>query len=169
MARAEAGEDVVIRRGTTAVVRLVPVSDPSPPPRSPVGALRGRIVIADDADELGPEWDPYPLTQLLLDTHPLLWALAGDGRLPAWLAEELDDDPSRFGVSDVTIWEIGIKRSTGKLEVPDDLPQIVEAFRFSRVPLERRQAWAVRSMPRHHDDPFDRLLLAQAQDLGIRS
>ncbi|MBA2348385.1 MAG: type II toxin-antitoxin system prevent-host-death family antitoxin [Solirubrobacterales bacterium] len=59
VARAERGEDVVIRRGATAVVRLVPVSDPPARPRSPVGALRGRIVIADDADELGPEWDPY--------------------------------------------------------------------------------------------------------------
>ncbi len=70
-------------------------------------------------------------------------------------------------MSDVTIWEIAIRRSTGKLEVPDDLPEIVGALGFSRVPLERRQAWAVRSMPRHHGDPFDRLLLAQATDLGI--
>lgn len=108
-----------------------------------------------------------PLRQLLLDTHPLLWTLAGDPRVPAWLAEEIEEDPSRFGVSDVTIWEIAIKRSTGKLHVPDELPEIVEALGFPRVPLERRQAWAVRSMPRQHGDPFDRLLLAQALDLGV--
>ncbi len=59
IARAEQGEEIVIRRGPTAVVRLVPVSDPPAPPRSPIGALKGRIVIADDADELGPEWDEY--------------------------------------------------------------------------------------------------------------
>ena len=59
IARAEAGEDVVIRRGATAVVRLVPVADPVTVPRSPIGALKGRIIIGEDFDELGPEWDPY--------------------------------------------------------------------------------------------------------------
>ena len=110
---------------------------------------------------------PLPLIRLLLDTHALLWALEGDPRLPGWLIGEIEDDPSRFGVSDVTVWEIAIKRSAGKLEVPEDLPEIVASLGFSRVPLERRQAWAVRSLPRHHGDPFDRLLLAQAEDLGI--
>lgn len=59
VARAERGEEVTIRRGPTPVVKLVAIKPPAAPRRSPVGALRGQIWIADDFDELGPEWDPY--------------------------------------------------------------------------------------------------------------
>jgi prevent-host-death family protein len=59
IARAEAGEEVTIRRGDRPVVRLVPVDPPDRPRRSPIGALAGRIRIAEDPDELGPEWEPY--------------------------------------------------------------------------------------------------------------
>lgn len=51
----------------------------------------------------------------LLDTHPLLWALSNDERIPSWLRDDIERDPSTFGVSDVSFWEIAIKRSTGKL------------------------------------------------------
>lgn len=103
----------------------------------------------------------------LLDTHPLLWALADDEHLPAWLRKDIDRDPARFGVSDACLWEIAIKRSTGKLRTPDDLPQIVAELGFSQVPITRAQVWAVRDLPFHHRDPFDRLLAAQARDLGV--
>lgn len=103
----------------------------------------------------------------LLDTHPLLWTLAGDPRLPATLAGEIDADPARFAVSDVSLWEIAIKRSTGRLAVPDDLPRIVDDLGFTAAPIQRRQAWAVGDLPFHHRDPFDRLLVAQARDLGV--
>jgi PIN domain nuclease of toxin-antitoxin system len=102
----------------------------------------------------------------LLDTQVLLWALAADERLPAWLGEAIDRDPAAFGVSDVCLWEIAIKRSTGKLRAPDDLPLVVTAVGFRQVSITRRQVWAVRDMRLHHRDPFDRLLVAQAQDLG---
>ncbi len=59
IAAAESGEDVVIRRGNRPVVRLVPVDPPDEPRRRVLGALAGQITIADDFDELGPEWDPY--------------------------------------------------------------------------------------------------------------
>ena len=103
----------------------------------------------------------------LLDTHPLLWALAADERLPRWLTEDLDEDPTAFGVSDVCLWEIAIKRSTGKLRTPGDLPQIIADLGFHHVSITRAQAWAVGDLPLHHRDPFDRLLVAQAQDLGV--
>jgi PIN domain nuclease of toxin-antitoxin system len=103
----------------------------------------------------------------LLDTHPLLWALADDERLPPWLREDIAKDPGSFGVSDACLWEIAIKRSTGKLRTPDDLPQIVAELGFHHVPITRSQVWAVRDLPFHHRDPFDRLLVAQARDLGI--
>lgn len=59
IAAAERGEEVTIRRGKTPVARIVAVSPPPEKRRSAVGALRGQIWIADDFDELGPEWDPY--------------------------------------------------------------------------------------------------------------
>lgn len=103
----------------------------------------------------------------LIDTHPLLWALSADARLPGWLTDEIDGDSSRFAVSDATMWEIAIKRSTGKLSTPDDLPEIISELGFAQVPITRRQAWSVRDLPLHHRDPFDRLLVAQARDLGL--
>lgn len=103
----------------------------------------------------------------LLDTQPLLWALTADDRLPTWLSEDIDSDPTMFGVSDLSLWEIAIKRSTGKLRTPDDLPRIVTDLGFAQVSITRSQVWSVRSLPFHHRDPFDRLLVAQARDLGV--
>jgi len=110
---------------------------------------------------------PLRLIAGLLDTHPLLWALAADDRLATWLSQDIERDPTRFGVSDVSLWEIAIKRSTGKLRTPDDLPQIVAELGFHQVSVTRTQVWAVRDLPFHHRDPFDRLLVAQARDLGV--
>lgn len=59
VARAERGEEVTIRRGSTPVVKLVAITPAAKTVRSPIGVLRDQIWIADDADELGPEWDPY--------------------------------------------------------------------------------------------------------------
>jgi PIN domain nuclease of toxin-antitoxin system len=102
----------------------------------------------------------------LLDTQVLLWALSGDDRLPAWLSEEIARNAPSFGVSDVSLWEIAIKCSTGKLRAPDDLPDVVAEVGFHQVSITSGQVWAVRNMPLHHRDPFDRLLIAQARDLG---
>ncbi len=59
IARAERGEEVTIRRGSRPVARIVALNPPERGRRSPIGALRGEIWIADDFDELGPEWQPY--------------------------------------------------------------------------------------------------------------
>lgn len=103
----------------------------------------------------------------LLDTHAVLWALSGDPRLPGSLADQLNAAPGQFLVSDVTFWEIAVKRSTGKLDVPDNLPALVSDLGFGALSITRRQAWAVRGLPLHHRDPFDRLLIVQAQDLDL--
>ena len=59
VARVERGEEVTIRRGHKPVAKLVAIEAPAASARSAFGALRGQITIADDFDELGPEWDPY--------------------------------------------------------------------------------------------------------------
>ncbi len=107
------------------------------------------------------------MTAALLDTQPLLWALADDPRLPAAIAERIRAEPEGYGVSDVCLWEIAIKRSIGKLRVPDDLPRAIAEIGFSQVAITRHQVWAVGNMPLHHRDPFDRLLVAQAMDLDL--
>lgn len=103
----------------------------------------------------------------LLDTQPLLWELAGDERVPGWLRDDIDRDPSRFGVSDVCLWEVAIKRSVGKLQTSADLPRTLADLGFARVAITRSQVWAVGDLPLHHRDPFDRLLIAQAQELSL--
>jgi PIN domain nuclease of toxin-antitoxin system len=103
----------------------------------------------------------------LLDTQALLWIFAGDDRLPVWLGHDIDRDPTSYGVSDVCLWEIAIKRSTGKLRTPDTLPQVIADVGFQHVEITRNQVWAVRDLPLHHRDPFDRLLVSQARELGV--
>ncbi len=65
-------------------------------------------------------------------------------------------------VSAVCVWEAAIKAALGKLDAPDDLPERIEQFAFERLPITDEHAWAVRSLPPVHADPFDRLLAAQA-------
>ena len=60
------------------------------------------------------------------------------------------------------IWEAAIKSPLGKLSVPDNLPERLAEFAFERLPVTDVHAWAVRALPPHHNDPFDRLLVAQA-------
>jgi PIN domain nuclease of toxin-antitoxin system len=65
-------------------------------------------------------------------------------------------------VSVASFWEIAIKAALGKLEAPDDLPERAERLGFELLPVTVEHAWQVRSLPHHHGDPFDRLLIAQA-------
>ena len=98
---------------------------------------------------------------LLLDTHALLWLLAGDPRVQGVRAA-IEDARAPVLVSAVCVWEAAIKSALGKLRVPDDLPQRLEQFAFERLPISDAHAWAVRALPPLHNDPFDRLLVAQA-------
>lgn len=66
-------------------------------------------------------------------------------------------------ISTANLWEIAIKSALGKLDAPDDLPQRVQELGFELLPVAPEHAWQVRSLPHHHGDPFDRLMIAQAQ------
>lgn len=102
------------------------------------------------------------MSRLLVDTHAVLWWLADDPALPAAARDAIADPANAPLVSTATLWEIAIKRSLGKLEVPDDLPGEIDSAGFTWLAVDERHAWEVRNLPRHHRDPFDRLLIAQA-------
>ncbi len=70
-------------------------------------------------------------------------------------------------MSIATVWEIGIKRGLGKLDAPDDLLDRIVENGFSWLAVDERHAWRASELPLHHRDPFDRLLVAQAQIEGI--
>ncbi len=65
-------------------------------------------------------------------------------------------------VSAVSVWEAAIRSASGKLSVPEDLPERLDEFAFERLAVTDAHAWAVRALPPVHNDPFDRLLAAQA-------
>jgi PIN domain nuclease of toxin-antitoxin system len=102
------------------------------------------------------------VSRLLVDTHALLWWLTDDAGLSDAAREALADPANEVLVSAASVWEIAIKRALGKLSAPDDLPDHIDAQGFGWLPVGPEHAWCVRDLPRHHGDPFDRLLAAQA-------
>ena len=106
--------------------------------------------------------------KLLLDTHVCLWSLSDPDRLGQRVADAIVDPDNEVHVSAVTAWEIAIKQSLGKLELPDAaerwLPAALTAAGIELVAVQPADALRVRALPWHHRDPFDRLLIAQAGD-----
>ncbi|MGK2852280.1 MAG: type II toxin-antitoxin system VapC family toxin [Candidatus Limnocylindrales bacterium] len=103
---------------------------------------------------------------LLLDAHALLWWLADDDGLAPAARRAIADPTSDVLVSAATVWEIGIKRSLGKLDAPADVLGAIEAAGFDGLPVTLADGDAAASLPPHHRDPFDRMLVAQAMRLG---
>ncbi|MFU8798221.1 MAG: type II toxin-antitoxin system VapC family toxin [Gammaproteobacteria bacterium] len=100
--------------------------------------------------------------RLLLDTHILLWWLNDHPALSKQTRTLIQHPDNTIIISTVTAWEITIKKSLGKLEAPDNLEEAVRASGFEILPIHFCHALAVGQLPRYHDDPFDRLLIAQA-------
>ena len=100
--------------------------------------------------------------RLLLDTHVLLWWLADDRRLGADHRALIADASNIVLISAMTVAEIAIKTSLGKLDAPDDLLPTLEAGGFDELTFDSRHAELLRTLPWHHRDPFDRMLIAQA-------
>ena len=109
--------------------------------------------------------------RVLLDTHVLLWWLDDDHRLPDSWRAVISDPRNDVLVSAVTVAEIAIKSSVGKLEAPADLLNALRISNLDTLPLQADHAAALRDLPWHHRDPFDRLLIAQAtvEDLAVAS
>jgi PIN domain nuclease of toxin-antitoxin system len=100
---------------------------------------------------------------LLLDTNALLWSLLEKERLSPGAANAIRDTANDVFVSVVSVWEIEIKRAKGKLHVPVDIEPSLATQGFNSLSIDLRHARAVESLPRHHRDPFDRMLVCQAQ------
>ena len=100
--------------------------------------------------------------KLLLDTHILLWLMQDAPQLgPA--ARRLVDQAETVHVSSVSLWEIAIKRSLGKLRLnPDALDDHLAASAVQPLAVNWAHARQLRALPAHHGDPFDRMLVAQA-------
>ncbi|HSK49916.1 MAG TPA: type II toxin-antitoxin system VapC family toxin [Solirubrobacterales bacterium] len=105
--------------------------------------------------------------RLLLDTHTLLWTLAEPGRLSKQALAAITAEDSDVFVSIVSPWEMAIAKARGRMNSPDDLEDRLEQNRFELVPIRMRHVRAIESMPHHHRDPFDRMLIAQAQVDGM--
>lgn len=99
---------------------------------------------------------------LLLDTHIVLWWLADDPALADDLKDRLDHEPSVY-VSVASIWEVAIKQAIGKLPGPADLPDRIRDSGFTPLPISSEHAMTAARLPPHHRDPFDRMLVAQAE------
>jgi PIN domain nuclease of toxin-antitoxin system len=102
--------------------------------------------------------------RLLLDTHAFLWWLQDSARLSAEARAAVADPRAEVHVSAASLWEVSIKMALGKLRVGEsDLPAEIEANGFAELPMTARHAWRAGRLPRHHEDPFDRMLAAQAE------
>ena len=103
---------------------------------------------------------------VLLDTHVLLWFQGLDRRLSPDIRNRIETGPERFFVSQISLWEIAIKHSIGKLPLDRDLSTTfakVEEAGFEILSLRTTHTVEVGKLPFHHRDPFDRMLIAQAK------
>ena len=103
------------------------------------------------------------MRRILLDTHVLLWWLDNNPRLGVITKKYISDPRNIVYVSAVTNWEISIKKSLGKLTAPDDMDSIVEDKGFTKLSVTNFHGDLAGTLPKHHNDPFDRMLIAQAQ------
>jgi PIN domain nuclease of toxin-antitoxin system len=99
---------------------------------------------------------------LLLDTHVVLWWLTDDPTLADEIKARLDHEPDVY-VSAATIWEVAIKQAIGKLPEPAGLPERIRDSGFAELPITSQHAVTAGRLPPVHRDPFDRMLVAQAQ------
>jgi len=109
--------------------------------------------------------------RILLDTHALLWAAEGDRRLSAAADAIIADGRQELLFSAVSAMEIAMKHAAGRLELPDDAGAWIRtrlaAFGLIELPVTVEHAIEAGRLPRHHRDPWDRLLVAQARVEGV--
>ena len=107
----------------------------------------------------------------LLDTQLLIWMAFAPEQLPSTLLPDLEDRQQRFVVSVVSLWDVAIKRSLNRPDFHFDAAELRQQLQregFDELPIRAEHCLAVQHLPWHHKDPFDRLLIAQAQQEQIQ-
>jgi PIN domain nuclease of toxin-antitoxin system len=104
--------------------------------------------------------------KLLLDTHAVLWWLA-DADLDPQALDAIADPGNLVFVSAASVWEAAIKAGLGKLDIPEPLDVAFRDDGFEPMPIAFAHAERAGGLPVHHRDPFDRMLIAQAQIEGL--
>lgn len=113
------------------------------------------------------------MSKYLLDTHTWLWALEDASQLSVKVRRILQDKQNEFYFSVASVWEIAIKMSTGKLKLnlTEDLDVFITRTNLGSgirtLPIAVTEACAVQTLPLHHRDPFDRLVVAQAESHAL--
>jgi PIN domain nuclease of toxin-antitoxin system len=105
--------------------------------------------------------------RVLIDTHVFLWWDRQLRRLSRPLRAAIEDETNEIVVSAATVWEIAIKRATGKLRFDRPIVTAVRALGFEILPVAGAHAEHAGGLPPHHNDPFDRLIVAQAYLEGM--
>jgi PIN domain nuclease of toxin-antitoxin system len=104
----------------------------------------------------------------LLDTHVFLWACDNPAKLSAQARDAIASDTNQVLVSAASAWEIAIKRASGKIDfMIDRWAEMLANLGFDPLPITPAHALEAGALPRHHGDPFDRVLVAQARMEGV--
>jgi PIN domain nuclease of toxin-antitoxin system len=103
--------------------------------------------------------------KILLDTHAFLWFITGDANLSDKARTSIEDDSNQMIISMASMWEMAIKISIGRLKVSEPfellIPSQIQINGFELLPIQLEHVYKVSSLPFHHRDPFDRLLVSQ--------
>ena len=105
--------------------------------------------------------------RFLVDTHALLWALADPSTLSPAARDAIADPGNLVVVSSASLWECAIKSSIGKLDLPGDFFDSIPEAGYEVMPIRISHLNTYRTLPMHHRDPFDRMLVAQARSEGL--
>jgi PIN domain nuclease of toxin-antitoxin system len=109
--------------------------------------------------------------RLLLDTHVFIWSAASPATLAPAARRAIQEAENEVFVSAAVAWEIAIKYALGRITLPlkpeSWVPSRIAALGFKSLPISQNHALAVLSLPNHHNDPFDRIMVAQAQIEGL--
>ena len=109
-----------------------------------------------------PASPPAFFPAFLIDTHVLLWLDEEPERLSEHVLGLLRDPQHAVYCSAASLWEIAVKQNVGKLRIKGALPSLLELYGLTELPVTARYAELTRTLPMHHRDPFDRMLVAQA-------
>lgn len=105
--------------------------------------------------------------KLLLDTHVLLWWLANPEEILPTALKAISSPTNEVYVSAASLWEMSIKQHMGKLSLPGDPIEVLASMGFAMLDISAEHGWRAGGLPPHHKDPFDRMLVAQADIEGM--